>query len=82
MDRDLKDRLKLEGYWLAAILLAAAAGEYALLLILEVDPLLSIKIQGFIVLMVMGYIIRIAARVIKDYGDQILPDDNGMNELE
>lgn len=82
MDRDLKDRLKLEGYWLGAILLAAAAVEYLLLLILEVDPLLSIKIQGFIALMVMGYIIRIAARVISDYGDQIIPDDNGMNDLE
>lgn len=70
MSTEFSSSLKTEALWLGAIVLAAGVVEYVIILILEMDPVLSVKIQGFIGLLVIGYLIRMAARLFSDLGEE------------
>ncbi|MDZ7690570.1 MAG: hypothetical protein U5K69_05450 [Balneolaceae bacterium] len=63
MKDDLKSKLITESIWLAGLLLISAAIEYVILMVFDLHPVLSVKIQGLIGLLIIGYIIRMAARL-------------------
>lgn len=70
MSTEFSKSLKSEALWLGAIVLAAWVVEYAIILLLELDPVLSVKIQGFIGLLVIGYLIRMSARLFPRNGEK------------
>lgn len=78
MDSQTKNKLITEFAWLLGIILVSAALEYAIIVFLNLHPILSVKIQGFIGLVVIAYIIRMVARI----GEQgiILFDDEEQDQ--
>lgn len=56
--------------WLAAIISVAALVEYAIIEAFDLHPVLSIKIQGLIGLMVLGYGFRMSVRLWKTLNPQ------------
>lgn len=74
------EKLKLLGYevaWLLGIFLAAIAVEYAFFELFDINPIISAKIQGLLVLTVIGYGLRISYRIWKIFNQSDSPD-NGM----
>ncbi|WP_441000345.1 hypothetical protein [Fodinibius sp. SL11] len=65
MDSQIKNKLIIEFSWLLGIIIASAALEYAIIVFFDLHPILSVKIQGFIGLVVVAYIIRMIARMGK-----------------
>lgn len=63
MTKQLK-RILTELIWLAGLLIIAAAVEYAIIVLFDLHPILSVKIQGLIGLTIIAYAIRMAARMI------------------
>lgn len=51
--------------WLAGFVIVAGAVEYAIIMLLDLDWVLSVKVQGFIGLLVIGYLIRMSARLFQ-----------------
>jgi hypothetical protein len=78
MDSQTKNKLITEFAWLLGIILVSAALEYAIIAFFNLHPILSVKIQGFIGLVVIAYIIRMVARI----GEQgiILFDDEEQDQ--
>lgn len=78
MDSQTKNKLITEFAWLLGIILVSAALEYAMIVFFNLHPILSVKIQGFIGLVVIAYIIRMVARI----GEQgiILFDDEEQDQ--
>lgn len=78
MDSQTKNKLITEFAWLLGIILVSAALEYAIIVFFNLHPILSVKIQGFIGLVVIAYIIRMVARI----GEQgiILFDDEEQDQ--
>lgn len=72
MDKRLKHIVLYESLWLLGILLAAAIIEYGIIELFELHPVLSVKIQGFIGLLLIGYSIRMGARLWKSFKAQKL----------
>lgn len=66
MDRGLKHKIVVEFAWLAGLLLISAVLEYAFILMFDLHPILSIKIQVIIGLTIVGYGVRMTARMV-DY---------------
>lgn len=82
MKPDIRHRLKIEALWLCAIVVAAGGVEFLIILVLELDPLLSVRIQGFIGLLIIGYMIRMATRIISKSDKQTSPKNNGRDDVE
>ena len=71
-----------EFVWLIAILGIAALIEFAIIETLNLHPVLSIKIQGLIGLMLIGYSIRMFSRIWQSIYKQADPATNGKEVLE
>jgi len=65
MNSQLKSKLVSEIIWLVGIIVASAALEYAIILIFNLHPIFSVKIQALIGLVIVSYVIRMFARMIK-----------------
>ncbi|MDR8392196.1 hypothetical protein NC796_13660 [Aliifodinibius sp. S!AR15-10] len=52
-----------ESIWLVGILLISAGIEYFIIVVFDLHPVFSVKIQGLIGLLIIGYIIRMTARL-------------------
>lgn len=66
-----KQKVLNEFIWLIGIGAIAALLEYAIIVLLDLHPILSIKIQAFIGLVIVAYIIRMLSRVWKSSDDKI-----------
>jgi hypothetical protein len=66
MNKNLKQKLFVEFAWLLGILVVSAAIEYVIITLFDLHPILSVKVQGFIGLVIVAYGIRMLARM----GDQ------------
>lgn len=80
MNSQLKGKLVSELIWLVGIVLAAAAVEYAIIFLFNLHPILNVKIQGLIGLVIIAYFIRMVARMGEE--GLITSDDVNDNELE
>lgn len=65
MKNQLRKKLISELVWLLGIILVSAALEYAIIELFDLHPILSIKIQGFIGLVIIAYVIRMVTRMGK-----------------
>ncbi|MBD3616876.1 MAG: hypothetical protein HUJ22_09910 [Gracilimonas sp.] len=80
-----KDKIKVilkEVFWLIAIVGGSAFIEFVIIEMLDLHPVLSIKIQGLIGLMLIGYGIRMVFRLWKSFHTPSNPDTNGQEDLE
>lgn len=66
MNKNLKQKLFVEFAWLLGILVVSGAIEYVIITLFDLHPILSVKVQGFIGLVIVAYGIRMLARM----GDQ------------
>lgn len=80
----MKDKLKSkfisEIVWLIGVFLVAAAVEYAIIVLFNLHPIMSVKIQGLIVLVIVAYIIRMITRMSKE--GMIFFEDDKSNETD
>ncbi|MDZ7658631.1 hypothetical protein [Fodinibius sp.] len=74
MNSQIKNKLITEFSWLLGIIIVSAVLEYAVIVFFNLHPILSVKIQGFIGLIVIAYIIRMVARMGKQ-GVIVFEDD-------
>lgn len=72
MKERLKNTILVESLWLLGLVFVAAVVEYSIIEIFDLHPVLSVKIQGFIGLLLIGYSIRMAARLWKSFKAQEL----------
>ena len=72
MKKSLKNTVFIEFLWLMGLLLAAAIIEYSVIELFDLHPVLNVKIQGFIGLLLIGYSIRMGARIWKSFKAQKL----------
>lgn len=79
MDKQLKGKLISELIWVVGIILISAAVEYAIIMLFNLHPMLSVKIQGFIGLIIIAYFIRMIARMGKE-GLIIFDDDENKED--
>lgn len=56
-----------EMIWLAALLALSALAEYIIIVTFDLHPVLSVKIQGIIGLIIFGYAIRMVGRILKNF---------------
>lgn len=82
MKPDPRHRLKVEALWLFAIVAVAGGVEFLIILVLELDPMLSVRVQGFIGLLIIGYMIRMTARIISKSDKQTSAKNNGRDDVE
>lgn len=76
MEKKLRNTVLIESIWLIGLLITALILEYSLIELLNLHPVLSVKIQGFIGLLLIGYSIRMGARLWKSYRAQGAEDSN------
>lgn len=67
MKYGMKKKLTYELLWLLALVLLSAAMEYLIIVIFDLHPALSVKMQGIIGLLIFGYSVRMVARLLRDY---------------
>lgn len=77
MKEQLKQKIKNEILWLIGIGSVAAALEYAIITLMDLHPVISIKIQGFIGLLVIAYLVRMIARVRNSSEQEVRSETNG-----
>ncbi|PAU93033.1 hypothetical protein CK503_14015 [Aliifodinibius salipaludis] len=65
MNSQIKNKLIREFSWLLGIIIVSAALEYTIIEVFDLHPILSVKVQGLIGLVVIAYIIRMIARMGK-----------------
>lgn len=70
MKNGLRSKIITESVWLFTLLLLSALAEYAIIILFDLHPVLSVKIQGLIGLLIVGYGIRMVARLWNLYSDQ------------
>lgn len=63
MEKDRKNKIITEFIWLFSLLIVSAVAEYAIIVFFDLHPVLSVKIQGLIGLLVIAYGIRMVARL-------------------
>lgn len=80
MEKDRKSKIISEFIWLFTLLLASAVAEYAIIVLFDLHPVLSVKIQGLIGLLVIAYGIRMVAR-LWDSSNKASQNDNDQNEM-
>lgn len=69
MDKSTSKTLLKELIWLVAIIGFSVLIEFTIIENFDLHPVLSIKIQVFIGLIVIGYGIRMGARIWKNFSD-------------
>jgi hypothetical protein len=79
MDKKLHKILLKEFIWLVTIIVISALIEFAIIENFDLHPVLSIKIQGLIGLVIIGYIIRMSARLWKTFHSS---DDENPEEIK
>lgn len=62
----IKGKIAIELAWLVGIIAVSAAIEYAIIMLFDLHPILSVKVQGLIGLVVIAYIIRMISRMGKE----------------
>lgn len=67
MKKKLRNSVIEESVWLIGLLITAAVLEYSIIEFFDLHPVLSVKIQGFIGLLLIGYAVRMGARLWKSY---------------
>lgn len=67
MEGGMKKKLVYELLWLVALILLSAVMEYAIIVIFDLHPALSVKMQGIIGLLIFGYGVRMVARLLSSY---------------
>lgn len=67
MEGGMKKKLVYELLWLLALILLSAVMEYAIIVIFDLHPALSVKMQGIIGLLIFGYGVRMVARLLSSY---------------
>lgn len=75
MTRKLRHKIVYEIVWLVGIIMISAATEYVIIELFDLHPILSVKVQGFIGLLLIAYGIRMIARMSKK-GIIVLVDDD------
>lgn len=75
MSPKLKNRIIYEFIWLVGIILISALVEYAIIELFDLHPILSVKVQGFIGLVIIAYGIRMIARMGKKGMIELVDDD-------
>ncbi len=70
MEKRLKNTIMVESLWLLGLVVVAAVIEYSVIELFDLHPVLNVKIQGFIGLLLIGYSIRMAARLWKSFKAQ------------
>lgn len=77
----LRKKILRELMWLLGIFALSLSIEYAILKFVNMNPILSVKIQGLIGLLVVGYGLRVSYRIWKEF--QRKPDyrNNGVSSL-
>ncbi|WP_138432130.1 hypothetical protein [Fodinibius saliphilus] len=63
MDSQFKSRFISEFIWLIGIVIISGAVEYLIIAFFDLHPVLSVKVQGFIGLVVIAYVIRMITRM-------------------
>jgi hypothetical protein len=64
MDRPFKRLFLTEFLWLMGLILIAGVVEYVIIVLFDLHPILSVKIQGLIGLTIIAYGIRMVARLM------------------
>lgn len=82
MKKKAKKMILRELMWLFAIIGISTVVEFAIIEILNLHPVLSIKIQGLIGLMLIGYALRMFVRIWKSVHKPSNPSTNGREVLE
>ena len=75
MTDDLKSKLISELVWLVSIVAVSALVEYAVIMIFDLHPILSVKIQALIGLVVIAYGIRMISRMGEEGMIPLIEDD-------
>ena len=75
MKSEKKDKIFLELAWLAGIIILAFIIEYAILEYLNINPVISVKIQGLIGLLIIGYGMRASFRIWKSFNNTKSTED-------
>lgn len=70
MKKRLRNIIIVESLWLLGLLLVAAIVEYSVIELFNLHPVLNVKIQGLIGLLLIGYLVRMAARLWKSFKAQ------------
>ena len=70
MEKKLRNTVIIESIWLIGLLVTAAIVEYIIIELFDLHPVLSVKIQGFIGLLLIGYAVRMGARLWKSFKAQ------------
>lgn len=63
--------------WLAVIIVMSLIIEYAIMLYIDINPVLSVKLQGFVGLLLVGYGLRAAYRIWSKFQDRADKRKNG-----
>lgn len=75
MSGNLKNKVLYEVAWLLGIISVSAVIEYAIIELFDLHPILSVKIQGFIGLVIIAYGIRMIGRMAKKGMIKLVDDD-------
>ncbi len=68
--------------WLLGIFVVAVFIEYAFFEFIDINPILSVKIQGLIGLLFLGYGLRASHRIWQMFQKESDPRDNGMPDTK
>ncbi len=68
--------------WLLGIFVFAVSIEYAFFEFIDINPIISLKIQGLIGLLFIGYGLRASYRIWEIFQEKSDPRDNGMQDTE
>ncbi|GAA5523373.1 hypothetical protein LQ318_16395 [Aliifodinibius salicampi] len=74
MDKPFKKFFLTEFLWLMGLVLIAAIVEYVIIVVFDLHPILSVKIQGLIGLTIIAYGIRMVARMTG--GEEESPEES------
>lgn len=76
MSIQLSSKIVSELVWLLGIIVVSAAIEYAIIMLFDLHPILSVKLQALIGLVVVAYGIRMIARLGSEGQITIVDDDD------
>ena len=82
MNRDVKHIIIKEAGWFLAIVATSAVVEWSIIELLDLHPVLSVKVQGFIGLLVIGVTIRFVARIRSAFRTHPEHPQEGSESLE
>jgi len=82
MDAERRRTLIYEAIWLIGIVAVSAAVEYTIISLFDLHPILSVKIQGLIGLIIIAYGIRRLARLGQDGVIPLVDDDENTPDDE